>query len=396
MTTKIIHARIVGENRILDGFDVWFRDGTILAVTRDEHPFDAVPDRVIDAAGAYLSAGWIDIHTHGAGGADFLDGTPDAYRTAARTHAEHGTTTLVPTTTSVDAARIVTSAAALDAVRNDPDLPDMPGLHLEGPYLAVSQKGAQEDRFIHPFDEDETDAILAASDRILRWTAAPELPGAEPFAKKLTARGILPSIGHTDADFADVERAYRMGFTHITHLYSCMSTVHRVNAYRVAGVLEAAYYLDGMTAELIADGCHLPPELLRYAVKFKGRDHLALVTDSMRAAGMPEGPSILGAKENGLPVIVEEGVAKLTDRSAFAGSVATADRLVRTMVGAGISLVDAVYMITASPARIMGFRDRGTLSPGTRADFTLFDEEIRVVRTIVGGQVICADQNEKG
>ncbi|MBQ4194077.1 MAG: amidohydrolase family protein, partial [Clostridia bacterium] len=125
-------------------------------------------------------------------------------------------------------------------------------------------------------------------------------------------------------------------------------------------------------------------------------DHLALVTDSMRAAGMPEGPSILGAKENGLPVIVEEGVAKLTDRSAFAGSVATADRLVRTMVGARIPLVDAVYMITASPARIMGFRDRGTLSPGTRADFTLFDEEIRVVRTIVGGQVICADQNEKG
>jgi N-acetylglucosamine-6-phosphate deacetylase len=396
MTTKITNARVVGENEIYAGFDVWFRDGRILAVTRDEHPFDAQADRVIDAGGAYLSPGWIDIHTHGAGGADFLDGTPDAYRTAARTHAEHGTTTLLPTTTSVDAARIVTSAAALDAVRDDPDLPDMPGLHLEGPYLAVSQKGAQEDRFIHPFDEAETDAILSASDRILRWTAAPELPGAERFAERLLSRGILPCIGHTDADFAEVERAFRMGFTHVTHLYSCMSTVHRVNAYRVAGVLEAAYYLDGMTAELIADGCHLPPELLRYAVKFKGRERLALVTDSMRAAGMPEGPSILGARENGLPVIVEEGVAKLTDRSAFAGSVATADRLVRTMVGAGISLVDAVYMMTASPARIIGLTDRGTLSPGTRADFTLFDEEIRVVRTIVGGQVICADQNEKG
>ncbi len=388
MTTKITNARIVARDGIQDGLDVWFRDGILLAVTGEENPHDAEADRVIDAGGAYLSAGWIDMHTHGAGGADFLDGTPEAYRTAARTHAEHGTTTLLPTTTSVDAARIVTSAAALDAVRDDPDLPDMPGMHLEGPYLAPSQKGAQEDRFIHPFDEAETDAILAASDRILRWTAAPELPGAEAFAWKLTARGILPSIGHTDADFAETEAAYRMGFTHVTHLYSCMSTVHRVNAYRVAGVLEAAYYLDGMTAELIADGCHLPPELLRYAVKFKGPDRLALVTDSMRAAGMGEGPSILGAKENGLPVIVEEGVAKLTDRSAFAGSVATADRLVRTVVNAGIPLWDAVTMMTSTPARIMKFADRGTLTPGSRADLTLFDGEIRVTMTVVGGRVV--------
>lgn len=388
MITKIANARVVGEDGIRRGLGVWFRDGRILAVTGEEHPHDASADRVIDAKGAYLSPGWIDIHTHGAGGADFLDGTPDAYRTAARTHAAHGTTTLLPTTTSVDAARIVTSAAALDAVRDDPDLPDMPGLHLEGPYLAVSQKGAQEDRFIHPFDEAETDAILAASDRILRWTAAPELPGADAFAARLRARGILPCIGHTDADFAETERAYRMGFTHVTHLYSCMSTVHRVNAYRVAGVLEAAYYLDGMTAELIADGCHLPPELLRFAVKFKGRERLALVTDSMRAAGGPEGPSILGARENGLPVIVEEGVAKLLDRSAFAGSVATADRLVRTAAGAGIPLADAVYMMTAAPARIVGLSDRGTLAPGARADFTLFDDDVRVTATVVLGRVI--------
>ena len=388
MITKIANARVVGEDGIRRGLGVWFRDGRILAVTGEEHPHDASADRVIDAKGAYLSPGWIDIHTHGAGGADFLDGTPDAYRTAARTHAAHGTTTLLPTTTSVDAARIVTSAAALDAVQDDPDLPDMPGLHLEGPYLAVSQKGAQEDRFIHPFDEAETDAILAASDRILRWTAAPELPGADAFAARLRARGILPCIGHTDADFTETERAYRMGFTHVTHLYSCMSTVHRVNAYRVAGVLEAAYYLDGMTAELIADGCHLPPELLRFAVKFKGRERLALVTDSMRAAGGPEGPSILGARENGLPVIVEEGVAKLLDRSAFAGSVATADRLVRTAAGAGIPLADAVYMMTAAPARIVGLSDRGTLAPGARADFTLFDDDVRVTATVVLGRVI--------
>jgi len=278
-------------------------------------------------------------------------------------------------------------------VRDDPSLPSMPGLHLEGPYLAPSQKGAQEDRFIRPFDERETDEILSYSDRILRWTAAPELPGAERFARACLAHGVLPCIGHTDATFSDTERAYRAGFTHVTHLYSCMSTVRRVNAYRVAGVLEAAYYLDGMTAELIADGCHLPPELLRFAFKFKGRENLALVTDSMRAAGMPEGPSVLGAMDNGLPVAVERGVAWLTDRSAFAGSCATMDRLIRTAVSAGIPLTDAVYMATAAPARILNLTDRGALTPGKRADLTLFDDGIRVKRVFVAGRELAGTES---
>ena len=381
MRTKIGNVRVVTEDGVRDGLKVYYGDGLILDLTEKDLP----ADRTVDGEGAYLSAGWIDIHTHGAGGADFLDGTAEAFRTAARTHGMHGTTTLIPTTTSVDGERILRTAEAYEAVRNDPDLPSMPGLHLEGPYLASSQKGAQEDRFIRPFDERETDEILAASDRILRWTAAPELPGAERFAEACLSHGVLPCIGHTDATFEETVRAYEAGFTHVTHLYSCMSSVHRVNAYRVAGVLEAAYYLDGMTVELIADGCHLPHELLRYAYKFKGREKIALVTDSMRAAGMPEGPSVLGALDNGLPVAVERGVAWLEDRSAFAGSVATMDRLVRTMTEAGISLTDAVYMASASPAKILGLDDRGVLAPGKRADFTLFDEGIRVTRVVCGG-----------
>ena len=381
MRTKIGNVRVGTEDGVRDGLKVYYGDGLILDLTEKDLP----ADRTVDGEGAYLSAGWIDIHTHGAGGADFLDGTAEAFRTAARTHGMHGTTTLIPTTTSVDGERILRTAEAYEAVRDDPDLPSMPGLHLEGPYLASSQKGAQEDRFIRPFDERETDEILAASDRILRWTAAPELPGAERFAEACLSHGVLPCIGHTDATFEETVRAYEAGFTHVTHLYSCMSSVHRVNAYRVAGVLEAAYYLDGMTVELIADGCHLPHELLRYAYKFKGREKIALVTDSMRAAGMPEGPSVLGALDNGLPVAVERGVAWLEDRSAFAGSVATMDRLVRTMTEAGISLTDAVYMASASPAKILGLDDRGVLAPGKRADFTLFDEGIRVTRVVCGG-----------
>ncbi len=385
MKTKYTNFVLVTADGCETGKKIYTENGIIRAVTEENRP----ADREIDCGGNYLSAGWIDIHTHGAGGADFLDGTPEAYHTAARMHGIHGAATILPTTTSVDRDRIVQAAAAFEKAKEYRDIPDMPGLHLEGPYLASSQKGAQEDRFIHPFDETETADILAASDRILRWTAAPELDGAGEFAKKLTERGILPCIGHTDATFAETEKAYRQGFTHITHLYSCMSTVHRVNAYRVAGVLEAAYYLDGMTVEIIADGSHLPAELLKYVVKFKGRENIALVTDSMRAAGMPEGESVLGPLDNGLPVIVEDGVAKLTDRSAFAGSVATCDILIRTMVNqAQIPLHDAVYMLTAAPAKIVGLSDRGVIEPGRRADFTVFDKSIRVTKTVAADQII--------
>lgn len=385
MITKITNGRIVAKDEILFGLSLYFRDGKILEITPEDLPHD----REIDAQGNYVSPGFIDIHTHGAGGADFLDGTADAYLTAAKMHGIHGATTLLPTMTSVDRDSILVAAAAYGEAARTLGIPNMPGLHLEGPNLAASQKGAQEERFIHPFDRRETEDILAATDKILRWTAAPELEGAEWFGDLCVKHGILPCIGHTDASYADVERSMKHGFTHVTHLYSCMTTVHRKNAYRIAGVLEAAYLIDGMTVEIIADGAHLPAELLKFAYKFKGREKTALVTDSIRAAGMPEGKSVLGRFDNGLPVLVEDGVAKLPDRSAFAGSVATCDRLVRTMRGlAEIPLHDAVYMMTKAPADIMGFTDRGELAPGCRADIVIFDDDIKIQRTIVGGETI--------
>lgn len=177
---------------------------------------------------------------------------------------------------------------------------------------------------------------------------------------------------------------------HVTHLYSCMSTITRRNAYRYAGALEAAYMMDDMTVEIIADGVHLPASLLKYVCKFKGPDKIALVTDSMRGAGMPEGETILGSLKDGQRVIIEDGVAKLPDRSAFAGSVATADRLVRTIVSlAGVQLADAVKMMTLTPARIMKVDDcKGSLAVGKDADIVIFDEEINVKTTIIGGKCL--------
>jgi len=265
----------------------------------------------------------------------------------------------------------------------------MPGLHLEGPYFAYGQRGAQDPRYLRNPVPEEYMRVLTECRHILRWSVAPELPGALEMGKALKERGILAAVGHSDAVCSQIEEAFEAGYTHATHLYSGMSSVHRINAYRYAGVVEAAYLIDDMTVEIIADGKHLPSELLRFVYKFKGADRIALITDSMRGAGMPEGPTVLGHKDNGLACIIEDGVAKLPDRTAFAGSVATFDRLVRNMVNmAKVDLVNAVKMATATPARIMNFKDRGALEPGLRADVIFFNDNIDVSFVMVGGRVI--------
>ena len=206
------------------------------------------------------------------------------------------------------------------------------GLHLEGPYFAYAFRGAQDPRYLRNPSPEEYMEILDRSQDIVRWSIAPELPGALEFGDILHRRGILPSIAHTDAIYEDVVEAVKHGFTHITHFYSCMNGVTRRNAFRYAGCVEAGYLLDEITIELITDGVHVPAPLMKLAVKNKGAEKIALVTDSMRGAGMPEGKSILGSRAKGREVLIEDGVAKMPDRQSFAGSVATADRLVRNML----------------------------------------------------------------
>ena len=391
MITRITNARILLGDRIISGGTVYFEDGVITGVTGESRPFDAT----IDARGRYLAPGFIDLHTHGGGGADFLDGTAEAFLTASALHARYGTTTLYPTATSGELAETLAMTRAYEQAKAGNTIgADMPGLHLEGPYFAMGQRGAQDPRHLRNPDPAEYMPLLDACPQIRRWSVAPELPGALDMGRELTRRGILASIAHSDAEYPQVAAAWDAGYRHVTHLYSGMSTVHRRNAYRYAGVVEAAYLIDGMTVEIIADGCHLPAELLRLVCRFKGPDRTALVTDSMRGAGMPDGPSMLGHREHGLPVVIEDGVAKLPDRTSFAGSVATCDRLVRNMVRlAGVPLTDAVQMATRTPARIMRLEDRGAIAEGLRADLVLFDEAIHVSRTIVGGRSVYAEND---
>lgn len=390
MKTRIINARIILGDEIITGKTVFYENGLITDVTAEMRPFDVT----IDAKGRYLSPGFIDLHTHGGGDADFLDGTTEAFLTAASLHARYGTTTLYPTATSGEISETLSMVQAYEqALFMNTSGADMPGLHFEGPYFAMGQRGAQDPRYLRNPDPAEYMPLLNACPQIKRWSVAPELPGALEMGRELKKRGILASIAHSDAEYDQVEKAWNAGYTHVTHLYSGMSSVHRRNAYRYVGVVEAAYLIDGMTVEIIADGCHLPAELLKLVYKIKGPDRTALVTDSMRGAGMPDGISMLGHRLHGLKTIIEDGVAKLPDRTSFAGSVATTDRLVRNMVQmADVPLTDAVKMASSTPARIMGLKDRGGIVKGMRADFVLFDDQIHVSRTIVKGLDVYIEQ----
>jgi N-acetylglucosamine-6-phosphate deacetylase len=386
---KIINGTLLTPHRMVRNGTVLVVDGRIAGIS--ERDIEVADAQVLDAQGQYLAPGFIDLHIHGGGGHDFMDGSVDAFLKIAETHARYGTTAMVPTTlTSETEALYKTLDNYEEANRKNTAGAQFLGMHLEGPYFAQSQRGAQDPRYIRNPDPAEYEAILAHSNSIARWSAAPELPGALAFGRRLREKNILAAVAHTEAIHEDVVLAAENGYSLMTHLYSAMLGVTRRNAFRYAGAVESAFLLDEMDVEIIADGIHLPPPLLKLVYKIKGPDRIALITDAMRAASLPPGDSILGPLVNGLRVLVEDGVAKLPDRTSFAGSVATADRLVRTMVQqAEVPLLDAIRMITATPARIMGVDQRkGSLTIGKDADLVLFDEDIRVSMTMVGGRVI--------
>jgi N-acetylglucosamine-6-phosphate deacetylase len=346
---------------------------------------------ILDVEGAFIAPGFIDMHLHGGGGADVMDGTPEAFATIAEIHAKGGATSIVPSTLTSSTQDLERAIGVFEeACKIENRGSRLLGLHLEGPYFAPSQKGAQDIRFIKDPVREEYLSILDSSSSIIRVSAAPELPGGLELGRELRRRGIIASIGHTDASYDEVLLAIEAGYSHVTHLYSGMSGVHRVRAYRIAGVIESGLLLDDLTVEIIADGKHLPASLLKLIYKCKGPDRIELCSDSIRAAGMPEGEFVLGNPRDGQITVVDEGVAWLPDRTAFAGSVATANLLVRNMVNlAGVNLQDAVKMATLTPARILRIDDaKGSIAKGKDADIVVFDNDLNVRMTIVEGEVV--------
>jgi len=222
---------------------------------------------------------------------------------------------------------------------------------------------------------------------VRRISFAPELEGAEELCDYLREAQVVAGFAHTDAIYEEMKPLIDKGCCVATHLYSGMNTVTRRNCYRKLGAVESSFLEDSVTVEVIADGKHLPPELLRLIYKIKGSDKICMVTDSMRGAGMPEGPSVLGSRQDGVACVIKDDVAFLADFSSFAGSVATTDRLVRVMYkDAGIPLCECIKMMCETPARVMQLPDRGKLQEGYVADLVFFDDNINVKKVVLQGR----------
>lgn len=386
MLTKILNGNVLAPQGLQKNVAIFFCDGKIIDVTDKniELPNDEnIPTEVIDAKGAYVIPGGIELHAHGGGGRDFMEGSEDAFRTAVNTHLRYGTTAIYPTLSASSKDMILNAAATTERMMAEPNSPIM-GLHLEGPYFNLDMAGAQIPEYVRIPEKAEYASILEQTSCIKRWDAAPELPNAMEFGRYITSKGVLASVGHTAADFDTITAARKAGYSHATHLYNAMTGVHKRGEYKSEGTIESLLYYDDISVELIADGIHVPPAILRYVHKIKGTERMCLITDAL-AVMAADNASAFDPR-----VIIEDGVCKLNDRSALAGSIATMDRLIRTAVTcAELPFADVVRMTSETPARIMGIYDRkGSLERGKDADIVLMDSSFELCGVWSMGQLV--------
>lgn len=372
MLTQIINGRILTPQGWLKNGSIILRDSKILEVTNCD--LAVIGAKLVDAKGMYVVPGGIEMHVHGGGGRDFQEGKEDAFRTAVEAHLKHGTTSIFPTLSSSTVPMIEEAVKTCDKLMEDPLTPIL-GLHLEGHYLNPAKAGAQQPGWIKNPDPNEYIPIVENSRCLKRWDAAPEMPGAIQFGRYCAEKGVLPSIAHTQANYSDVKAAFEAGYRHVTHFYNAMPGFHNKHEFKYEGTVESVYLIDDMTIECVADGIHVPPTILRMAYKIKGVERMALITDALAVAAADENAQAFDAR-----VIVEDGVAKLSDRSALAGSIATTDRLIKTAVNmAEIPLEDAVRMCSETPSLIMRVNDRkGTLQRDKDADILILDDKLDV------------------
>lgn len=389
--TVFTNATLVLPDRVWPGATLAVTDGHISEIDQDLHVADAV-----DLEGMYLAPGFVDLHVHGGDGADFMDGTVEAFRAVCRCHARHGTTSLTPTSTVATGPQYDTFLKLCDELYGDvPGGARIVGSHFYGPYFSRPARGCHPDQeFLIP-NADNADRFTKLAARMpLVVTVAPEIESAEWLVRTYAPRGVRFNAGHSHGTFSQVEAAVSWGVRHVDHLFCAMSDrarLRQTQAYPMrGGVLEATLYFDQLTTEVIADGKHLAPELLRLAFKAKGADRLALVTDSMRAVDLPDGEYWFGAEGSGERIRKKDGVGVTLDGTALASCVMGMDHCVRTMhFAAGVPLVETVRMASLTPARILGVEaEIGSLEVGKRADLVVLDRELNVRQVYVGGELV--------
>ena len=375
----LVNARLYTPNRLVSDGVLLHEGGRIVELGAASQVDIPAGGEALDLRGAIVCSGYVDIHVHGGGGADNSDGTPESVATVARRHLRAGTTSLLATTSTAPLPDIWRAfeaiVAAMDQQSHQPgrDQARILGIHMEGPFLSVAQRGAHAPELLRMPSPAERERLLSYLPHLKRLCLAPEREGALDLIGTLADRGVLVSGAHSDALYAQVCRAMERGLRHITHLWSGMSTVRRIGPKRHSGMLQAALVERGLTGEVIADGYHLPSSLLKIAYRLKGPDKLCLISDAMAGSGAPPGSYQIAGQE----ALVEPGagVAITPDRKAFAGSISTVAQCVQQMVQVvGISLQDALRMATETPASILGLeREIGRLAPGAHADFLVLD-----------------------
>lgn len=384
MSVIFKNGNVVFENET-EKCDILVKNGVICDVGKDLREEGA---ETVDAENKYLFAGFIDIHVHGGGGADFMDGSVKAMETAVNAHLGHGTTTIYPTTMSSEFKNVENVVKIYKEFKKSKKAgAHLGGLHLEGPFINPAMCGAQRKDLVYPPLKEHIEFLKENRDYIARISCAPEISGVKELKNNLLPLGIKFSMGHTAATYEQAEEAFNEGFTSVTHLYSATSGFHKVNQRVHIGVTQAAFGLDGIYAELIGDARHVPKELLKLAVKLKGENKICLVTDAMRAAGTDAKESYLGAVCPENRVIIEDEVAKLPDRSFYAGSIGTMDKALRfsiTECGFSPSLASRVTSLNA--ASLMGISDKkGSIKVGKDADLVLLNADFNVERVYVSG-----------
>ena len=388
MTTNqrlaLTNGRIILPDRIVEGQALLIEAGRVVDLIEP----DALGAEVetFDVGGQYIAPGLIDIHIHGAMGHIFNESTAEAFTAITQEVARHGITSLLATTMTAPIDNLVECLAfSREWLAQPRGGAQVLGVHVEGPYFSLAQSGAQDPANIRNPDDGTVEALLAYHDVIKIFTYAPELPGALDLTRRLKALGILAAAGHSSAKDSDVQAAMDAGLSHIIHIWSAQSSTIKEGPWRKPGLLEATLTFDGLTVEMITDNKHLPPTLMKLAYKCLGPDRLCAISDATSGAGLPEGSRFrMGEMEYD----VHDGVGMMLDRSSFAGSTTLLSRMVPILIDVvGIPVVEAIRMVSLTPARIIGVADRkGSLEPGRDADLVLFDAHFTPQATMIGGE----------
>lgn len=379
MLTQLINGRILTPQGWIKEGSVLISNGKILEVTTSD--LAVIGAKVIDVKGMNIVPGFVGMHIHGGNGHDFTEGTKEAFEDAVSAHLKHGATSIFPTLSSTSFENIRTAVKTCEELQSTNKV--IKGLHIEGPYLNPKMAGGQWENALKDPDPEEYQSLLEETSCIKRWDISPELPGAHDFARYTTSKGILTAITHTEAEYDDIQKAFEAGFTHAAHFYNAMPGFHKRREYKYEGTVESVYLTDGMSVEVIADGVHLPATILKLVYKLKGVENTCLVTDALKYAAFD-------GEIDDPRYVIENGVCKLADHSSLAGSLATMDKLVWTMVKkAEIPLEDAIRMASETPARIIGIDShKGSLLKGKDADIVILDNDTKVRCVFSMGEIV--------